>query len=63
MNMKIVITAGFVFLINTINVFSQQTHSFSEYNYNPFIINSAYAGLSEYAEFSINNSGSGSISK
>lgn len=57
MNMKIIITLVIVFLINTLNVFSQQTPSFSEYNYNPFIINSAYAGLSEHAEFSINNSG------
>ncbi len=35
----------------------QQTPTFSEYNYNPFIINSAYAGLSPSAEMSISNSG------
>lgn len=36
---------------------SQQTPTFTEYNYNPFIINSAYAGLTKKTEFSISNSG------
>ncbi|WP_340156261.1 PorP/SprF family type IX secretion system membrane protein [uncultured Winogradskyella sp.] len=42
-------------LTNT--VIAQQTPSFSEYNYNPFIINPAYAGLKSNTEFSISNSG------
>ncbi len=35
----------------------QQTPIFTEYNYNPFIINSAYAGMTKSPEFSISNSG------
>ncbi|KAA5820840.1 type IX secretion system membrane protein PorP/SprF [Algibacter amylolyticus] len=37
--------------------FGQQTPTFSEYNYNPFIINSAYAGLTQNTEVSLSNSG------
>lgn len=37
--------------------FAQQTPTFSEYNYNPFIINSAYTGLTENTELSLSNSG------
>lgn len=47
-----VICIGFTYCL-----YAQQTPTFSEYNYNPFIINSAYAGLTENAEFSISNSG------
>lgn len=36
---------------------AQQTPAFSEYNYNPFIINAAYAGLTENPEFSLSNTG------
>ena len=39
------------------SIFAQQTPLFSEYNYNPFIINPAYAGLTPNSEFSISNSG------
>jgi type IX secretion system PorP/SprF family membrane protein len=36
---------------------SQQTPVFSEYNYNPFIINSAYAGLLDTGEITLTNAG------
>ncbi|WP_400078702.1 PorP/SprF family type IX secretion system membrane protein [Winogradskyella sp. R77965] len=37
--------------------YSQQTASFPEYNFNPFIINPAYAGLLSMAEATIANTG------
>lgn len=37
--------------------FAQQTPVFSEYNYNPFIINSAHAGALQNAEISLAHSG------
>lgn len=37
--------------------FTQQTASFPEYNYNPFIINPAYTGLLSNTEISIANTG------
>lgn len=57
MNFKIrtivaIICVGFIHCLN-----AQQTPTFSEYNYNPFIINAAYAGLTENTEFSISNTG------
>ncbi len=39
------------------SVSAQQAPTFSEYNYNPFIINPAYAGLTESTEISISNAG------
>ncbi len=36
---------------------AQQTPVFSEYNYNPFLINAAYAGVSNGAEATLSNSG------
>ncbi|XLS27425.1 PorP/SprF family type IX secretion system membrane protein [Flavobacteriaceae bacterium M23B6Z8] len=42
-------------LVNTI--YSQQTPVFSEYNFNPFLINAAYAGAYENAEFTLANNG------
>ena len=39
----------------TIN--AQQTPTFSEYNYNPYLINSAFAGLTPSAEINLSNSG------
>lgn len=39
------------------NGFAQQTPLFSEYNNNPFIINSAYAGLTPNAEIVLSNFG------
>ena len=54
----LLIISVIILTISPINsVFAQQTPSFSEYNYNPFIINSAYAGLTENAELSLSNSG------
>jgi len=44
-------------LVSFNSIFGQQTPTFTEYNYNPFIINSAYAGLTENTEFSMSNSG------
>lgn len=38
-------------------IFGQQTAVFSEYNYNPFIINSAYAGLLPTTEATLTNTG------
>lgn len=46
-----------LFLGLTAYINAQQTPTFTEYNYNPFIINAAYAGLTESPEFSISNSG------
>lgn len=36
---------------------AQQTPIFSEYNYNPFLINAAYAGVEKSAEATLTNSG------
>ena len=50
--------AALLFFILKISIcVGQQTPTFSEYNYNPFIINSAYAGLTPNTEMSISNSG------
>jgi len=40
-----------------VNASAQQTATFPEYNYNPFIINSAYAGLLPTTEMTASNSG------
>ncbi len=45
------------FLLLAMNANGQQTAAFPEYNYNPFLINSAYAGMLPDAEISIGNSG------
>ena len=42
-------------------LFGQQTASFPEYNFNPFIINPAYAGLFSQTEATIANTGFGSF--
>jgi len=36
---------------------AQQTPTFSEYNYNPYLVNSAFAGLAPSAEIGISNTG------
>lgn len=46
------IMLGFSFICN-----AQQTVLFPEYNYNPFIINSAYAGMSSGSEFTLSHYG------
>jgi len=48
----LVIIIGFSYCLK-----AQQTPTFSEYNYNPFIINPAYAGLTENTEFTLSNTG------
>lgn len=50
-------TIVFVSYFGIKETYAQQTPSFSEYNYNPFILNSAYAGLTENTEVSISNAG------
>lgn len=50
-------TIIFVSFFGIKETYAQQTPSFSEYNYNPFILNSAYAGLTENTEVSISNAG------
>ncbi|MCB4806992.1 PorP/SprF family type IX secretion system membrane protein [Tamlana sp. 62-3] len=44
-----------VFIVAKVN--AQQSPLFAEYNYNPFIINSAYAGLSGNTEITLSNNG------
>ncbi len=39
------------------NLNAQQTPTFGEYNYNPYLINTAYAGLASSTEVTLNNSG------
>lgn len=46
-------------LLSYNSLLAQQTATFSDYNFNPFIINSAYAGFYENAELTISNSGFG----
>lgn len=43
------------------SLFGQQTASFPEYNFNPFIINPAYAGIFSETEATIANTGFGSF--
>lgn len=43
----------------TLSVVAQQTPTFAEYNYNPFIINAAYAGVLDGAEITLSNAGLG----
>ncbi len=56
-NISALVAIVFILLIKSATLFSQQTPTFSEYNYNPFIINSAYAGLTQNTEIAISNSG------
>lgn len=44
-------------LVSFYGLRAQQTPTFSEYNYNPYLINPAYAGLTPSAEISLSNSG------
>ena len=46
-----------VFNWGVLSVFSQQTPTFTEYNYNPFIINSAYAGVPKNSEATLSTLG------
>jgi type IX secretion system PorP/SprF family membrane protein len=46
-----------VFSLGTIKSNAQQTPSFGEYNYNPYLVNAAYAGLAPNAEVTLGHSG------
>ena len=48
---------AFLILGSLIQIKAQQTPVFTEYNYNPFLINSAYAGTNLDAEATLSNSG------
>lgn len=50
-----ILTLLSIFILNS--VFAQQTPTFAEYNYNPFLINPAYAGLTPHTELSVSNAG------
>ena len=60
MNLKNNITVLGTIIITMLGIlqcYAQQTPTFSEYNYNPFILNSAYAGLTANTELSVSNAG------
>lgn len=44
-------------LLGSTNGMAQQTPGFGEYNYNPYLINSAYAGLAASTELALGNTG------
>lgn len=50
-------TLFLLLVIGLTDSYAQQTATFSEYNYNPFIINPAYAGLLMTTEMTASNSG------
>ncbi|MFX0556459.1 PorP/SprF family type IX secretion system membrane protein [Maribacter sp. CXY002] len=55
---NIAITATLLFaLFSYSELEAQQTPAFAEYNYNPYLINSAFAGLAPSTEVSLSNSG------
>ncbi|TLF46886.1 PorP/SprF family type IX secretion system membrane protein [Maribacter aurantiacus] len=47
----------FLFQIDGSKLQAQQTPLFAEYNYNPYLINTAYAGLAPSTEVSLSNTG------
>ncbi len=51
------VLAVLIGLLTSGTLFGQQTASFPEYNFNPFIVNAAYAGLSPTTEATIANTG------
>lgn len=51
----------FLYFVLSLKMYAQQTASFPEYNYNPFIINPAYAGLLNTSELTVANTGFSSI--
>ncbi|MFS4417589.1 type IX secretion system membrane protein PorP/SprF [Maribacter sp. 2307ULW6-5] len=48
---------GLLALFARPDLYAQQTPTFGEYNFNPYLINPAYAGMAGAAEISLNNSG------
>ena len=58
--MKNIKFLALVFVLGLASVLNgQQTPSFTEYNYNPFVINPAYAGVLKNSEFTLSNIGFG----
>ncbi|WP_281541388.1 PorP/SprF family type IX secretion system membrane protein [Maribacter aestuarii] len=55
-NKKIAFTA-LILLVSIYSLRAQQTPTFAEYNYNPYLVNSAFAGLAPSTEVSLSNSG------
>lgn len=56
---KNIFTLLFIVIIGLHHSNGQQTPSFTEYNYNPFVINSAYAGVLTETEATLSNIGFG----
>ncbi len=56
-NYPIILVLLIFFGLYSTDINSQQTPSFSEYNFNPFIINSAYAGFENSAEITMSTNG------
>lgn len=56
-NIKKTILVTITACLGLSTISAQQTPNFAEYNYNPFIINAAYAGLTQSSEISISNAG------
>ncbi|WP_405400772.1 PorP/SprF family type IX secretion system membrane protein [Maribacter sp. Asnod2-G09] len=54
---KNIVIIAFVLVALTNTSMAQQTPTFSEYNYNPYLVNSAFAGLAPSAEIGISNTG------
>lgn len=54
---KTIACTAFISLVSFYNVMAQQTPTFSEYNYNPYLVNTAFAGLAPSVEVGISNSG------
>ncbi len=54
---KLLLLSAIVFTLGGNKINAQQTPAFTDYNYNPFIINAAYAGTSGDSEASLSNSG------
>ncbi|UWX54616.1 PorP/SprF family type IX secretion system membrane protein [Maribacter litopenaei] len=48
---------SFMLQLSENRLYAQQTPLFAEYNYNPYLINTAYAGLAPSTEVSLGNSG------
>lgn len=56
-NKKNLIALVLLFGFTYIATYGQQTPVFAEYNYNTFVLNSAYAGMQSNTEVTLNNSG------
>lgn len=54
---KKIANTALVILVSCYTLYAQQTPAFGEYNYNPYLVNAAYAGLAPNAEISLTNAG------